>query len=93
MLFTSQEGAKRPTVLAAGARSIEKRQPLAHLIASPSTTPPFIANTLSFKEELEMASMEQIVNLAKHRGFVFSGSEIYGGLANTWYYGPLGIVL
>jgi glycyl-tRNA synthetase len=38
-------------------------------------------------------SMEQIVNLAKHRGFVFPGSEIYGGLANTWDYGPLGVEL
>ena len=34
-----------------------------------------------------MYSMEQVVNLAKHRGFVFPGSEIYGGLANTWDYG------
>lgn len=40
-----------------------------------------------------MYSMEQIVNLAKHRGFVFPGSEIYGGLANTWDYGPLGVEL
>ncbi|MFD3448828.1 glycine--tRNA ligase [Microbacteriaceae bacterium 4G12] len=40
-----------------------------------------------------MYSMEQVVNLAKHRGFVFPGSEIYGGLANTWDYGPLGIEL
>lgn len=40
-----------------------------------------------------MSSMEQIVNLAKHRGFVFPGSEIYGGLANTWDYGPLGVEL
>ncbi len=38
-------------------------------------------------------SMEQIVQLAKHRGFVFPGSEIYGGLANTWDYGPLGVEL
>ena len=38
-------------------------------------------------------SMEKIVNLAKQRGFVFPGSEIYGGLANTWDYGPLGIEL
>ncbi|WP_226673167.1 glycine--tRNA ligase [Rossellomorea aquimaris] len=38
-------------------------------------------------------SMEQVVNLAKHRGFVFPGSEIYGGLANTWDYGPLGVEL
>ena len=37
--------------------------------------------------------MEKIVNLAKQRGFVFPGSEIYGGLANTWDYGPLGIEL
>ena len=34
--------------------------------------------------------MEKIVNLCKNRGFVFSGSEIYGGLSNTWDYGPLG---
>lgn len=38
-------------------------------------------------------AMEEIVNLAKHRGFVFPGSEIYGGLANTWDYGPLGVEL
>ncbi|PFA62430.1 glycine--tRNA ligase [Bacillus sp. AFS015802] len=38
-------------------------------------------------------SMEKVVNLAKHRGFVFPGSEIYGGLANTWDYGPLGVEL
>jgi glycyl-tRNA synthetase, dimeric type len=37
--------------------------------------------------------MEQIVNLAKQRGFIFPGSEIYGGLANTWDYGPLGVEL
>lgn len=34
--------------------------------------------------------MQKIVSLAKRRGFVFPGSEIYGGLANTWDYGPLG---
>ena len=38
-------------------------------------------------------TMEAIVNLAKGRGFVFPGSEIYGGLANTWDYGPLGAEL
>ncbi len=37
--------------------------------------------------------MEKIVHLAKGRGFVFPGSEIYGGLANTWDYGPLGVEL
>ncbi|MBB6283018.1 glycine--tRNA ligase [Geobacillus subterraneus] len=39
------------------------------------------------------ATMEEIVAHAKHRGFVFPGSEIYGGLANTWDYGPLGVEL
>ena len=37
--------------------------------------------------------MEKIVALAKNRGFVYSGSEIYGGLANAWDYGPLGVAL
>ena len=37
--------------------------------------------------------MEKIVALCKNRGFVFAGSEIYGGLANTWDYGPLGVEL
>lgn len=37
--------------------------------------------------------MEKIVTLSKRRGFVFPGSEIYGGLANTWDYGPLGTLL
>ncbi len=38
-------------------------------------------------------SMERIVALSKNRGFVFPGSEIYGGLANSWDYGPLGVEL
>ncbi len=38
-------------------------------------------------------SMEKIVDLCKSRGFVYAGSEIYGGLANTWDYGPLGVEL
>jgi glycyl-tRNA synthetase len=38
-------------------------------------------------------SMEKIVSLAKRRGFIYQGSEIYGGLAGTWDYGPLGAVL
>ncbi len=38
-------------------------------------------------------TMEKIVALCKGRGFVFPGSEIYGGLANTWDYGPLGAEL
>lgn len=39
------------------------------------------------------ASLQDIVSLAKRRGFVYPGSDIYGGLANTWDYGPLGIEL
>ena len=38
-------------------------------------------------------NMETIVSLAKGRGFVYPGSEIYGGLANSWDYGPLGVEL
>lgn len=41
----------------------------------------------------EENSMEKIVSLCKRRGFVFPGSEIYGGLANTYDYGPLGVEL
>ncbi len=35
-------------------------------------------------------TQDEIVNFAKQYGFIFQGSEIYGGLANTWDYGPLG---
>ena len=38
-------------------------------------------------------TMDKITALAKNRGFIFPGSEIYGGLANTWDYGPLGVEL
>jgi glycyl-tRNA synthetase len=38
-------------------------------------------------------SMNKIVSLCKRRGFIFQGSDIYGGLANTWDYGPLGAEL
>ncbi|MFZ3009626.1 MAG: glycine--tRNA ligase, partial [Candidatus Microsaccharimonas sp.] len=37
--------------------------------------------------------MEQIVSLAKRRGFIYPGSDIYGGLSGTWDYGPLGVAL
>jgi glycyl-tRNA synthetase len=37
--------------------------------------------------------MEKIISLCKRRGFIFQGSEIYGGLAGTWDYGPLGVAL
>ena len=35
--------------------------------------------------------MDKIVNLCKSRGYIYPGSEIYGGLANSWDYGPLGV--
>ena len=38
-------------------------------------------------------TMDKIVALAKSRGFIYPGSEIYGGLANTWDYGPIGVEL
>ena len=38
-------------------------------------------------------TMDKVVALCKNRGFIFHGSEIYGGLANTWDYGPLGVEL
>ena len=38
-------------------------------------------------------TMDKVVNLCKSRGFVFPGSEIYGGFANTWDYGPIGVEL
>ncbi|HYG84138.1 MAG TPA: glycine--tRNA ligase [Verrucomicrobiae bacterium] len=38
-------------------------------------------------------ALEDIVSLAKRRGFIYQGSEIYGGLAGTWDYGPLGVAL
>lgn len=40
-----------------------------------------------------MVDMETLVSLCKRRGFIFPGSEIYGGLANSWDYGPLGVEL
>jgi glycyl-tRNA synthetase len=42
---------------------------------------------------IEPEKMDKIVSLAKRRGFVYPGSEIYGGLANSWDYGPLGTEL
>lgn len=41
----------------------------------------------------EQKTMEKITALCKNRGYVYAGSEIYGGLANTWDYGPLGVEL
>jgi glycyl-tRNA synthetase len=44
-------------------------------------------------EETNKVDMEKIVSLCKRRGFVFQSSEIYGGLASCWDYGPLGVEL
>ena len=38
-----------------------------------------------------MAKMEDIVSLCKRRGFIFPGSDVYGGMAGTWDFGPLGM--
>ena len=55
-------------------------------------------NNVNDKKECEEhtmveKTMDKIVALAKSRGFVYPGSEIYGGLANTWDYGNLGVEL
>ena len=39
------------------------------------------------------ADMDKMMSLSKRRGFMFQSSEIYGGLASTWDYGPLGVEL
>ena len=40
-----------------------------------------------------MTKLEDIVSLCKRRGFIYQGSEVYGGMAGTWDYGPLGVML
>ncbi len=45
------------------------------------------------KANNENKIMEAVISLSKRRGFIFQGSEIYGGLAGTWDYGPLGVAL
>lgn len=42
---------------------------------------------------MEKVTMEKLTSVSKQYGFIFQGSEIYGGLANTWDYGPLGVEL
>ncbi len=44
-------------------------------------------------KSIENNLMDKIISLCKRRGFIFPGSEIYGGLANSWDYGPLGVEL
>ncbi len=45
------------------------------------------------EKETKKVTMEDLVNYSKQYGFIFAGSEIYGGLANSWDYGPLGALL
>ncbi|MDO4612358.1 MAG: glycine--tRNA ligase, partial [Candidatus Saccharibacteria bacterium] len=40
-----------------------------------------------------MSKLEDIVSLCKRRGFIFPGSDVYGGMSGTWDYGPLGVTL
>jgi glycyl-tRNA synthetase len=49
--------------------------------------------TLRLKIGENMATLEALTIYAKSTGFIYQGSEIYGGLANTWDYGPLGSLL
>ena len=42
---------------------------------------------------MEEATMEKLVSLSKRRGFLYPGSDIYGGLSGTWDYGPFGVAL
>ena len=48
---------------------------------------------MSRVESARVVTMDKVAALSKRRGFVFPGSDIYGGLANTWDYGPLGVEL
>jgi glycyl-tRNA synthetase len=48
---------------------------------------------MTIAEKTRVVTMDKITALCKRRGFVFPGSDIYGGLANTWDYGPLGVEL
>ena len=46
---------------------------------------------MNFQEIFMKATMDKLVNLCKGRGIIFPGSEIYGGMGNTWDYGPVGV--
>ena len=45
------------------------------------------------KRGADLPTLDQIVSLTKRRGFIFQGSEVYGGLRSVWDFGPLGIEL
>jgi glycyl-tRNA synthetase len=48
---------------------------------------------MTISESSRVVTMDKVAALCKRRGFIFPGSDIYGGLANTWDYGPLGVEL
>ena len=50
-------------------------------------------NSLFWMSKMEKMTMDKLVNFCKQYGFIFQGSEIYGGLANTWDFGPVGALL
>lgn len=53
----------------------------------------FLIYNALMSNEGKTDTMEAVISLCKRRGFIFQGSEIYGGLAGTWDYGPLGVAL
>ena len=53
----------------------------------------YVNNFIVRRKFMAKLTMDKLVALCKGRGFIFAGSEIYGGLANTWDYGPLGVEL
>jgi glycyl-tRNA synthetase len=61
--------------------------------ATAAPLPPSTAATATAAAAASANLTEQVVNLAKRRGFVFPSSEIYGGFRSTWDYGPLGVLL
>lgn len=52
-----------------------------------------VANAEKGRNLVNEVKLEDIVSLAKRRGFIFQGSDVYGGLSGTWDYGPLGVAL
>jgi len=54
---------------------------------------PLLVGRVFLWQNKDMDLMDKIVSLCKRRGFVYPGSEIYGGLGGTWDYGPLGVAL
>ena len=45
------------------------------------------------EKQIKNEKMETLVSLCKRRGFIYQGSDVYGGLSGTWDYGPLGVQL